>query len=50
MTRNLVLQLQLDGIERLQFRLFGHVSRMPLERLPKQALTAIPNGKMVNKY
>ena len=32
-------------LERSQLRWFGHVSRMPQERLPKQALSAIRNGK-----
>ena len=32
-------------IERSQLRWFGHVSKMPQERLPKQALSAISNGK-----
>ena len=36
----LVLQL-----ERSQLRWFGHVSRMPQERLPKQALPAKANGR-----
>ena len=35
----------LPRIERSQLRWFGHVSRMPQERLQKQALSAIPNGK-----
>ena len=32
-------------IERSQLRWFSHVSSMPQERLPKQALFAIPDGK-----
>ena len=31
--------------ERSQLGWFGHVSRIPQERVPKQALSAIPNGK-----
>ena len=32
-------------IERSQIRLFGHISRIPQERLPKQAVNANVNGK-----
>ena len=32
-------------IERFQFRWFGHVSKMPKERLPKQALLAKAIGR-----
>ena len=39
------VELLLFRIERSQRRWFGHVSRISQDRLPKQALSAIPNGK-----
>ena len=45
MQRSLDIQPLLFQIERSQLRWFGHVSRMPLERLPKEALLAKANGK-----
>ena len=35
----------LHRIERFRLRWFGHVSRVPQERLPKQALLAKANGR-----
>ena len=43
--KSLNIELLLLRIERSQLRWFGHVSRMPQERLPKQALLAKANGK-----
>jgi len=43
--KSLIIELLLLRIERSQFRWFGHVSRMPPERLPKQALLAKVKGK-----
>ena len=43
--KSLGVESLLLRIERSQLRWFGHVSRMPQERLPKQTLFAVPNGK-----
>ena len=43
--KSLNIEPLLLRIERSQLRWFGHVSRMPQERLPKQALLAKSNGR-----
>ena len=43
--KSLNIEPLLLRIERSQLRWFGHVSRMPQERLPKQALHAKANGR-----
>ena len=43
--KSLYIEPLLLRIERSQLRWFGHVSRMPQERLPKQALLAKANGR-----
>ena len=43
--KSLNIEPLLLRIERSQLKWFGHVSRMPQERLPKQALLAKANGK-----
>ena len=43
--KSLNIELLLLQIERSQLRLFGHVSKMRQERLPKQALLAKANGR-----
>ena len=43
--KSLNIEPLLLRIERSQLRWFGHVSRMPQKRLPKQALLAKANGK-----
>ena len=43
--KSLNIERLLFQIERSQLRWFGHVSRMPQERLPKQALFAKANGR-----
>ena len=43
--KSLNIEQLLLRIERSQLRWFGHVSRMPQERLPKQALLAKANGQ-----
>ena len=44
--KSLNIEPLLLQIERSQLRWFGHVSRMPQERLHKQALLAKPNGRI----
>ena len=44
--KSLNIEPLLLRIERSQLRWFGHVSRMPQERLPKQALLAKANGRI----
>ena len=43
--KSLNIEPLLLQIERSQLKWFGHVSRMPQERLPKQALLAKVNGR-----
>ena len=43
--KSLNIEPLLLGIERSQLRWFGHVSRIPQERLPKQALFVKANGR-----
>ena len=43
--KSLNIEPLLLRIKRSQLRWFGHVSRLPQERLPKQALLAKPNGR-----
>ena len=43
--KSLNIEPLLFRIERFQLRWFGHVSRMPRERLPKQALLPKANGR-----
>ena len=43
--KSLNIELLLFQIERSQLRCFGHVNRMPQERLPKQTLYAEVSGK-----
>ena len=43
--KSLNIEPLLLRIERSQLGWFGHVSRMPQERLPKQALLAKANGR-----
>ena len=45
MQKSLNIEPLLRRIERFQLRWFGHVSRMPQERLPEQALRAEANGR-----
>ena len=43
--KSLNIEPLLFRIKRSQLRWFGHVNRMPQERLPKQALLAKANGE-----
>ena len=43
--KSLNIEPLLLRIKRSQLRWFGHVSRMPQERLPKQVLLAKANGR-----
>jgi len=43
--KSLNIELLLLRIKRSQLRWYGHVSRMPQERLPKQAFLAKVKGK-----
>ena len=43
--KSLNIEPLLLRIERSQLKWFGHISRMPQERLPKQALNAKANGR-----
>ena len=43
--KSLNIELLLLRIERSHLRWFGHVNRMPQERLPKQALLVKANGR-----
>jgi len=47
--KSLNIELLLIRIERSQLKWFGHVSRMPLERFPKQALFVKIKGKRLVK-
>ena len=43
--KSLNIETLLFRIEKSQVKWFGHVRRMPLKRLPKQALLAKANGR-----